>query len=722
MHLAKIRPWNSSFWSAYSLRIRYLAATVLVTLVIITGALLAQSYVQRAEDMRSHHLQLRNESLIHIRLLRSAMLEVERKLNAYLWQPSKALQEQLYDALNEALMHQKHLYDLEWFKTTHMAEELNDFGKDLEGLGITLDHLMASQIASEFPALRNGQTKASSLVQRGQLSDRQRVSATFAPQFSHISEYLQRLDEKLEGLASNDVMLLNESADAITKTLWILALLGLSLLLSGVIYFERNILAPITQVARALRAEAHGQPPEPLPQAQSRETHHLIEAFTELRQQVHLRQQSLEHLALHDTLTGLANREQLVRAIEQTLNSPLPKERGLALLLIGLNRFKEINNSLGHGVGDQLLIAVAQRLTSSSFGHYLIARPAGDGFALLLNGIEKRSADIIARAVIRSLETPFDVENQSLYISATIGIAVAPEHGNQPLELLQKAEVAMQAAKRQKIALTHYTSAYDRHAVRRLALANTLREELNGTQSSLSLAYQPQVEMKSGRFCGMEALLRWNPPREGRVTADELIPIAEQTGLIYQLTPWVLERAFKEFSSLKLSDECKPMLAANLSALNLHDADFPHKLERLMDKWAIEPAALQLEITESAMMADAARAHRTLANIHALGIELTIDDFGTGFSSLSYLKHLPVSKLKIDKSFVISMLQDENDAVIIRSTIDMAHNMGLKIVAEGVENQETYDLLEILDCDTVQGYFISRPLDIAALDAWINNH
>ncbi|HEY0721524.1 MAG TPA: EAL domain-containing protein, partial [Gammaproteobacteria bacterium] len=428
------------------------------------------------------------------------------------------------------------------------------------------------------------------------------------------------------------------------------------------------------------------------------------------------------HLALHDTLTGLANREQLARVITQALGNDAQPCQELALLLIGLNRFREINNSLGHSVGDHLLIAVAERLTTSFSGTAIFSRLNGDEFALLLTGEQCASADLLANELIKTLESPFEVDNQSLYISATIGIALSPEHGATPQELLQKAEVAMDVAKRRKLPLTHYNSEHDRHAKRRLALANTLRHELHAPINSLSLAYQPQVEIRTGRFCGMEALLRWAVPGEGIVSPEEIVPIAENTGLIYHLTPWVLERAFEEFSSLKNLHLTKPVLSANLSALNLHDADFPRRLERLMEKWAIAPASLQLEITESAMMADPARAQRTLAQIHAMGVELAIDDFGTGFSSLSYLKHLPVSKLKIDKSFVMSMLRDENDAVIIRSTIDMAHNMGLWVVAEGVENQETFDLLEILDCDIAQGYLISTPLDMPTLEKWIDTH
>ena len=707
MHVAKTRyPLGNRFWSAYSLRTRYLAVTGLVALIIMTGALLAQSYMERASEMRSHNLKLRNDVSLLNRLLRGSMLDVERNLNAFLRLPTTDGQSRVDEALAQTITYQKRLYELDWFKNSNMVVELDDFGSDLQGLQVSIDHLMERRLADRG---HKSQSRSATPI----------VATNIEQQFVHIWEYLQLIDVKLENLSSSDIASLTTITDSTAKALWLLALAGIALLAIGAIYFERSILAPITQVARALRAEAHGEPHTPLPDAQSRETHHLIEAFNEMHHQVQQRQQSLEHLAMHDTLTGLANREQLVRAIDKTLTASVASERPLALLMIGLDRFKEINNSLGHSVGDRLLIAVAQRLTLNNPADTLIVRLNGDGFAMLLTGSKSQEAVTLAEEVIRVLESPFEVESQSLYISATIGIAFSPEHGNRPLELLQKAEVAMQVAKQQTIKLTSYNSEHDRHAMHRLALANALRQELLGPKDTLSLVYQPQIEIPSGKVCGIEALLRWNAPREGSIAPDELIPIAEQTGLIYQLTPWVIERAFQEFSSLKQYNGVKPVLAVNLSVLNLHDAEFPHRLQHLMEKWAIDPATLQLEITESAMMSDPERAHRTLDHIHSLGVDLTIDDFGTGFSSLTYLKHLPVNKLKIDKSFVISMLQDENDAVIIRSTIDMAHNLGMKVVAEGVENQETYDLLEILDCDIAQGYLISTPLDLATLETWI---
>lgn len=714
MHVAKRAPCDSRIWKAYSLRARYLAVTALVALIIFMGALLANSYVKRSSEAHRQDIALRTETLSHIRLLRLAILDVERNLNSYLWQPGEARRAQVRESLQRAITQQKNLYDLAWFDSSNMAAELDDFGQDLEGLGISLDQIMESRRISEA-GLKPSRRPLPS-------DDIAPPIASTEPQFTHLWEYLQRLDEKLEELAGSDVALLSASASTTTQILWGLALLGLAVLAIGVFYFERSILAPITQVAQALRSIAHGKAATSLPQAQSRETHHLIDAFSEMVQQVEQRQQSLEHLALHDTLTGLANREQLTRTLGNMLNTDSESACSVALLVIGLNRFKEINNSLGHSVGDQLLIAVAGRLSSTLPESTTVARLNGDEFALQLNDSQRSSADLLARELIKTLESPFEVEHQSLYLSATVGIALAPEHGTTPQELLQKAEVAMHVAKGRKLPITHYSSEHDRHAKRRLELANSLRHELQAPVNSLALAYQPQLEIRSGRFCGMEALLRWSVPSEGPVSAEELIPIAEKTGLIYHLTPWVLERAFAEFSSLRNLQQMQPVLSANLSVLNLHDAEFPRLLALLMEKWAIDPASLQLEITESAMMADPKRAQRTLAQIHAMGVDLAIDDFGTGFSSLSYLKHLPVSKLKIDKSFVMSMLHDDNDAVIIRSTIDMAHNMGLRVVAEGVEREETFDLLEILDCDIAQGYLISKPLAIDALEKWIDAH
>lgn len=833
---------SAPFKRSYSLRTRYLVVTGIVTVIILAGALFAQRYVERVGEMRSESLQLRNEAITQIRLLRNAILKAERDLDAFLWQPSDEQRQQLTQALDSVVSAQQHLYTLKWYDRSNMAKEMDDFEHDIEGLRISIDHLTSMRLDplkqdpylalhSEYfqPAtytfhqsitnalqhieasvsrqlhstlhqpledLRNewmrldilaesyngissssygnAQAGINALVLRHHLlqenierigsristlpgttplaHDWQRIRAssekwndgfqhlqqlvkngrqrgdilflvtTIEPQFAHIWDYLQRLDETSEAMANRDVSELAEAATTIAHALWLLAFIGLALLITGLVYFERSVLSPIVMVANALRNEARGQQPLSLPSAQSQETHHLIDAFSQMRDQVQQRQRSLEHLALHDTLTGLANREQLVRTIDQALQTTDSKGQPLAILIIALDRFREINISLGHNVGDQLLRAIAERLSHLSFAQRLVARLGGDEFAVLLLGQVVSEAETIARSVINELEFPFEVANQSLFLGASIGIALAPDHGSHAQELLQKADVAAHVAKRQRNNnVIYYGSEHDEHALRRLSLANMLRLALQGEAHGLSLAYQPQIDIFNRKFSGVEVLLRWNHPQEGHIGPDELIPIAEHTGLIYQLTPWVLEQAFSEFANWQeLSDT--PLLAVNLSVFNLYDDDFPTKLKQLMEKWRIKPATLQLEITESAMMANPVLAQRTLVEIHRMGVELAIDDFGTGFSSLTYLKHLPVSKLKIDKSFVMSMLDNDNDAVIIRSTIDMAHNLGLKVVAEGVETPEAFNLLEILGCDVAQGFYFSRPLELEALISWVQQH
>lgn len=601
----------------------------------------------------------------------------------------------------------------------------------LQKLSVHLDPLPGShplrkewrRVQTSTVKWHNGFTQLRLLLEKGhRRGDLHFLVTQIEPQLSHIWGHIQRLEDSLDELANRDVTELAESATTIARVLWLLAFIGLALLIAGLIYFECSVLSPIVMVAKALRNEARGIISAPLPEAQSRETHHLIDAFSQMREQVQQRQQSLEYLALHDTLTGLANREQLVRTIEEELAHLSLHSSDIAVLVITLDRFREINISLGHTVGDQLLKAIGERLANGELQQRLVAKLGGDEFAVLLCDEAAHAAQAVAQKVIDLLQIPFEVAEQSLFIRASVGIALAPEHGSHALELLQKAGVAAHVAKRHKSSIVYYGTEHDRHALRRLGLANALRLALDGVESGLTVAYQPQIDIASGKMSGVEALLRWRHPQEGDVGPDELIPIAEHTGLIHQLTLWVMERAFCEFSQWKKVANQTPRLAVNLSVFNLYDADFPQQLQQMMARWEMPSERLQLEITESAMMADPALAQHTLEQIAAMGIELVIDDYGTGFSSLSYLKHLPVSKLKIDKSFVMSMLSNDNDAVIIRSTIDLAHNLGLQVVAEGVESSDALALLDILDCDTAQGFHIAPPLEFGSLVIWAEDY
>ncbi len=538
------------------------------------------------------------------------------------------------------------------------------------------------------------------------------------PLFADVWQRLQRLDQALERSASTDAALLAQASSNVIATLWALAGIALVFSLLGFFLFERSVLNPIALMAKALRDEAHGKPDPLLPAATTAETQHLVEAFTEMRRLVQERQHALEHQALHDTLTGLPNRTLLQDRLQQGINHLRRAGFGsVALLVMDLDGFKEINDTLGHPIGDGLLQQLAERLTREVREGDTVARLGGDEFAILLEDADETAARHKAARVLALLEHPFEVSGQSLYVAGSIGIALYPQHAVNPQELSRRADVAMYVAKRERNGIAVYDTSQDHYTLQRLARANDLRSAINNEH--LQLYFQPQIDLHSGLFSGVEALLRWEHPQRGFISPEDFIPVAEQTGLIRHLTYWVLDQALARCAAWRNRGLPVGTVSVNLSAYNLQDPDLYLEVARLLKKWGVAPYRVILEITESSMMANPARAQATLEKLNDIGVLIAIDDFGTGYSSLSYLKQLPVDKLKIDKSFVMEMSEDENDAMIVRSTIDLAHNLGLEVVAEGVENTEALELLKILNCDGAQGYLIGRPMSVTTLEEWL---
>ncbi len=438
----------------------------------------------------------------------------------------------------------------------------------------------------------------------------------------------------------------------------------------------------------------------------------IIRDITERKEQI----KALEYQALHDALTGLPNRALLADRLQHAILSAQRNQTSLALLLTDLDHFKEINDTLGHHHGDLILKQVARRMRDLVRSSDTVARLGGDEFAILLPTADQNHARQVAEKIIQAVEQPFELEGQNFVLGASIGIALFPDHGDDGHTLLRCADVAMYSAKRKRRGYAIYQSEQDRHSVEQLALKRELHDAI--TQEQLMLYYQPVVDLQAGRVAGVEALARWYHPQRGILYPDDFIPLAEETGLIRTLTIWVLEEAARqsqEWSRLGL----ELRIAVNLSVHNLHDARFPDRIARILDVVEAHPTQLRLEITETAIMSGSSEALDILNRLSAQGVRISIDDFGTGYSSLSYLKQLPVDEIKIDKSFVIGMAVDNNDAVIVRSTIDLAHNIGLKVVAEGVEDENTYRLLAGLHCDAAQGYYMSEPLPVQELTRWL---
>jgi diguanylate cyclase len=427
-------------------------------------------------------------------------------------------------------------------------------------------------------------------------------------------------------------------------------------------------------------------------------------------------EEKIERLAYYDNLTGLPNYPHLIERVREAMDQARRERQSFALLAVNLDRFKEINDALGFEQGDALLSQIAPRLRQTLGDGAFIARIHGDAFGILVAGASAELAEDAARNVQAAMRTPFVLNGVPLDAPVTVGIVLFPGHGDRPEQLIRRADIAMRHARQHGLTQMFYAAGWEQQNPRHLALAGELRQAIDN--GWLELHYQPKVDLRETRVCGVEALARWQHPQLGNVAPDEFIRIAEHTGLIRPLTDWILEAAMQQSHAWKLQGIHLPV-AVNLSVRNLHDPALLDKVRGLMAAWDIGTGQLEFEITESAIMEDPEHVFQVLAFLHELGIGLFIDDFGTGYSSLSYLKNLPVDALKIDKSFTRDMLDDKGSALIVSSTIELAHNLNLKVVAEGVESQAMYDHLRTMGCDAAQGYHIARPVPPGLLLDWL---
>lgn len=426
-------------------------------------------------------------------------------------------------------------------------------------------------------------------------------------------------------------------------------------------------------------------------------------------------QKAIKYQAYHDSLTGLPNRKLLHEHLDATLTAPHPSNQ-LALMLIDLDRFKDINDSLGHKSGDDLLKQLSARLLKLLDPESLLTRLGGDEFAILLrSSTSLEDAVVCVQEILTAIRLPFDLEGMKIQIDASIGITLSPLHSDNGSVLLRYADVAMYYAKANGLGYAVYDCELDSHSPQRIALLGELSHAIEDDQ--LTLYYQPKIHLESKKIIAYEALVRWNHPQIGLVLPDQFIPLAELGDLINPLTIWVVNKAIQDRQSWS-KQGFEFDVAINVSVRNLQDIDLVKKIKDIFEENDCSPKAFEFEITESAIMTDPVRAVETMKTIYDLGIRISIDDYGTGYSSLAYLKKLPVDYLKIDKSFVMEMDKNENDALIVRSTIKLAHNLGLKVIAEGVENEACCEMLKTLGCDYAQGYFISKPMPFESVLPW----
>ena len=497
----------------------------------------------------------------------------------------------------------------------------------------------------------------------------------------------------------------------------ILILSGLAALVAlvGAALVGRGISRPVTQLAEAAQRIQAGDYSQPVQSRGRDEISGLASAFGHMQQGIAAREERILHQANHDGLTGLPNRAFARDRLEQEIAGAAPGTVRCAVLMLDLDRFKEINDTLGHGFGDQVLQEIGKRLRQSVRDQDMVARLGGDEFLVLLRDVDASSAARRAQSLLEHLRLPLDLPSTRLTLDCSIGMALYPEHGQDAQTLLRRADIALYDAKQARSGVATYQPGRDEVHLRQLGLMGDLRQSI--ARGELRLKFQPKVDLAQRQVRHVEALLRWNHATLGAIPPDEFIPLAERSGFVHELTRYVVESALRQ-NSLWREAGLDLGVAINLSAMDLMDADLPEFIQDCQRRHRVPPARIILEVTEGALMRDVDYAVRMLHRLRAGGIRLSIDDFGTGYSSLAQLKRMPVDELKIDKSFVMQMTEGSDDAVIVRSTIELGHNMGLSVIAEGVENDASLALLRSYRCDMVQGYYFSPPLEASELQDW----
>lgn len=432
-------------------------------------------------------------------------------------------------------------------------------------------------------------------------------------------------------------------------------------------------------------------------------------------------QQAIKDLSLHDHLTQLPNRNLFQDKLQQAITAAQNKGQILSVLLLDINNFKAINNTMGHLAGDVMLREISSRLsnTLNNKNEHFLARMGGDVFLLFTTNTTEDKTLEFANLLNQAILKPFYIENRSLELTANIGYAFYPTHGQNVDSLIKNADIAMYAAKRASQNIIQYYPSLNYGSLKRLELSSHFRQAAEDDE--FVLYYQPQMEFGSNKIIGTEALIRWIHPEFGLIAPDEFIELAEKSGHIYMITEWVIQNSFIQLAEWHRKGH-DIALSINISANDIQNPELVSLLETEMIKNKIEPVWIKLEITENSLMLYSSQTTSALTRITELGIAISIDDFGTGYASLQYLTRMPVTQIKIDKSFVMQMLSNDHDAVIVRSTIDLAHNLGLKITAEGIEDEETLNILEILSCDYAQGFHLAKPMNNTAFINWLKHY
>ncbi|HEV7920049.1 MAG TPA: EAL domain-containing protein [Thermoanaerobaculia bacterium] len=537
------------------------------------------------------------------------------------------------------------------------------------------------------------------------------------PDYASLPQHLQTRDG-----SRVEVLLRRSLAEArkpfVTLQLQIVALSSLILLAAvfAAVIFARSVSRPLQVLAEGAGRIGRGDYVEPIVIEQQDEIGQLAVAFNQMQSAIAAREDQIKHQSTHDALTGLPNRTLFFDRVTQSIAVSKRTGGSVGMIMMDVDRFKEINDTLGHHFGDQLLIEIGRRLEHTSRASDTVARLGGDEFAIKFTVPSVERAMELAERVGTAFDAPFVLGDVAIDVDASLGIALYPAHADDADTLMKRADIAMYEAKKSLSGVAMYEAGRDEHSLRRLSLMMELKQAI--LRDELELHFQPKIDVRSEHVVHVEALVRWKHAVHGIMRPDEFIPLAEQSGNIGLITKWVLRKAIAQCAAwngmgLHLT------VAVNLSALDLFDSELPTFISGLLSEARLPPTRLVLEITESAVMEDTAYALKILSDLKSRGIGLAIDDFGTGYSSLGHLKRLPVDELKIDKSFVLNLTESStDDLMIVRSTIELGHNMGLVVIAEGVETQESWGILKRLGCDMAQGYFMSPPLPAAKLQEW----
>ena len=488
---------------------------------------------------------------------------------------------------------------------------------------------------------------------------------------------------------------------------------ALALLLAALV--GRGISRPVSLLAEAATRVGRGDYAEPLPVHGRDELAELAKAFNSMQAGIAQRESRIHYQASHDALTGLPNRSTALEHLDAAIARSTESNGACCVLMLDLDRFKEINDTLGHAFGDEVLHDVAVRLQEDVRAGDLLARLGGDEFLVILEGAGAQTGADRALALVSLIARPFELGEAQVSLDVSIGVAAFPEHAREAASLLRRADIAMYEAKSLHSRVSVYQSGRDEHHLRQLSLMGELK--LAQERDQLSVAFQPKIDLRSGKVAHVEALLRWTHPEFGKVGPDEFIPLAERSGVISALTRYVINEALR-VTGPWMRDELIDAVAINLSPIDLLDRELPAFVRERLASHAVTGRSLVFEITESTAMRDLGASLETMHALRDCGVRLSIDDFGTGHSSLAQLRSLPVDEIKIDKSFITLLGGDSDDSVIVRSAIEIGHNMGLSVIAEGVEDERSLAMLKSFNCDMVQGYLFSPPLAPVDFPGW----